>query len=259
MFRTIQPKAAAWLRHILSRIIVPAGPSRPRWPLASLMFGALLGAPLALSATHNLAGQITAERNDPDNPNSYEITLTTYTDPAPAGVDRCSADFEIWSFNGPSPVQITILTEVPRANGGPMVNPSDCTIPNPRNGVVVKGTVKRNVYTATFIFPGPGTYEIYYYDVARHGSVVNMNNPEEQAFFVNTRIFIPPPIIGSNSTPVLLNEPLDDACVGKHWTHNPGAWDPDGDSLAYSLVPSYHYDPAQSNLPQVADGYRWPD
>ncbi|GAB4420216.1 MAG: hypothetical protein OHK0039_33530 [Bacteroidia bacterium] len=227
--------------------------------LRALLLLMLAALPFASHATHNLAGQITAERNDPNNPNSYRITLTTYTDPAPAGVDRCSATFLLWSFNGSSPSPLAEIINVPRRNGPPMTNLGDCTVPNPRNGVVVKGTVKRNIYDTVFVFPGPGIYEIYYFDVARHGSVVNMNNPDEQAFFVGTRLFIPPSIIGFNNTPVLLNEPLDDACVGKRWEHNPGGIDPDGDSLVYSLVPSYNYDPTMSALPQVANGYRFPD
>lgn len=213
--------------------------------------------PQGLQATHNLAGQITAQRNDSTNSNSYEITLTTYTDPAPAGVDRCSADIEIWSVSTP-PILLATLLEVPRANGPLMANPSnDCNIMNPREGEVVKGTVKRNLYFATYIFPGPGEYEIRYSDIARHGSVDNIATPEEVSFYVTTRIFITPPIIGSNDTPVLLNEPLDDACIGKLWTHNPGGFDIDGDSLVYRLRESYQYDPP--NPPSIANGYRWPD
>ncbi len=209
-------------------------------------------------ATHNLAGQIALARNDSTNSNSYTITLTTYTDPAPAGVDRCSADFEIWALGGAQPILLTTILTVPRRNGGSLVNvPSDCMVLNPKAGVVVKGTVKRNIYDTTFIFPGPGEYLIRYFDIARHGSVVNINNPEELAFFVETQLFITPPIIGSNDTPILLNEPLDDACIGKLWTHNPGGFDADGDSLAYYLRESYQYDPPSA--PRVADGFRFPD
>ena len=212
-----------------------------------------------LMATHNLAGQITASRDsNSTNPNSYVITLTTYTDPAPAGVDRCAADFEIWALGGPQPILLTTIETIPRRNGGPLVNvPSDCQVTNPLAGVVVKGTVKRNIYDTTYIFPGAGEYLIRYFDIARHGSVDNINNPEELAFFVETRLFITPAIIGSNNTPILLNEPLDDACMGKLWTHNPGGLDPDGDSLAYFLRESYQYDPPAP--PIIADGYRFPD
>ncbi|MEM7657401.1 MAG: hypothetical protein AAF399_14800, partial [Bacteroidota bacterium] len=167
----------------------------------------LLLIPGVLQATHNLAGQITAAQSDPNNPNAYQITLTTYTDPEPAGVDRCDASFEIWSV-GPNRTRLAVLENIPRSNGVLMLNPpNDCTVDDPRNGVVVKGTVKRNIYVADWTFPGPGEYDIYYYDIARHGSVVNIRNPEEQAFFVSTRLFITPPIVGGNSSLVLLNEP----------------------------------------------------
>lgn len=127
-----------------------------------------------LQATHNLAGQITLEQNDPANANSYRITLTTYTDPSVANVDRCSADIEIWAVTGtpgrpgapgnPSYIKITSLEQIPRANGVFMsVPPQDCNIQNPRNGVEVKGPVKRNLYYADFVFPGPGLYQLRYF------------------------------------------------------------------------------------------------
>ncbi|MEL6653451.1 MAG: hypothetical protein AAFQ87_21860, partial [Bacteroidota bacterium] len=84
-----------------------------------------------LEATHNLAGQITCEQSDPNQPNRYLITLTTYTDPAPAGVDRCSADIEIWT-TGASPTLITTLANVPRSNGPILGGPiNDCPISDP--------------------------------------------------------------------------------------------------------------------------------
>ena len=45
-----------------------------------------------LHASHNLAGQITATYL---GNNTYEITLTTYTDPTPKGDQRSSAYYEI--------------------------------------------------------------------------------------------------------------------------------------------------------------------
>jgi gliding motility-associated-like protein len=44
------------------------------------------------------------------------------------------------------------------------------------------------------------------------------------------------PSIGNNNTPVLLNPPYDKAAVGYRFIHNPGAFDPDGDSLSYNLT-----------------------
>lgn len=223
-----------------------------------------------LQATHNLAGQITLEQNNPANPNSYSITLTTYTDPSVANVDRCAADIEIWAVSGspgrpgapgnPTYIKITTLEQIPRANGVIMtVPPQDCNIVNPRNGVEVKGPVKRNLYFEDFVFPGPGLYQLRYFDKNRRTGIANMDNSEQLAFYIETQLFITPPIIGNNNTPVLLNEPLEDACQGKLWTHNPGGFDPDGDSLVYYLRPSFQYDPPTINTPISVTNYRFPD
>ncbi len=42
--------------------------------------------------------------------------------------------------------------------------------------------------------------------------------------------------LGQNRTPVLLNAPVDIAAIGQRYIHNPGAFDADGDSLAYRLT-----------------------
>lgn len=240
------------------------------YPKTSFFSAAFLGwltclmliGPTKLRATHNLAGQIVCEQADPINaPNTYKITLTTYTDPAPANVDRCAADIEIWT-TGPTPTLISTLINVPRSNGPLHVGPlNDCPISDPTvqiyDGIVVKGTVKENIYLSEYTFPGPGEYELRYTDMYRHGSVVNISNPDGQTFYVETRLFITPPIVGSNNTPLLLNRPLQDACAGKIWVHNPGGFDHDGDSLAYELRPSFQYE--QPNQPTVTNGFLFPD
>ena len=44
------------------------------------------------------------------------------------------------------------------------------------------------------------------------------------------------PGLGNNSTPVLLNPPIDRAAYQQIFIHNPAAYDPDGDSLSYKLT-----------------------
>lgn len=227
---------------------------RPALYLLPLLIS--MGMGKRLWASHNLAGEIVAKRI---NGNTYEITLTTYTDPAPKDVDRCSVDIEIWS-TGANPQLIAILETIPRANGGTDPSPpSDCTLPNPRRGEEVYITVKKNIYVVTYSFPGPGNYELRFTDLARREDVDNMNDPGNTSFYVETRVSIPNPVIGFNNTPVLLNTPLDEACIGKIWTHNPGGIDPDGDSLVYYLQPSFQYEPAKGLQPQPVNGYVFPD
>jgi len=42
---------------------------------------------------------------------------------------------------------------------------------------------------------------------------------------------------GYDNSPILMIPPIDNACVNEPFYHNPGAYDPDGDSLSYKLVP----------------------
>jgi gliding motility-associated-like protein len=54
------------------------------------------------------------------------------------------------------------------------------------------------------------------------------------AFALETELVINP-FLSPNSSPVLLNPPIDMACVGQCFEHNPGAYDADGDSLFYRM------------------------
>ncbi|MBX7240848.1 MAG: gliding motility-associated C-terminal domain-containing protein [Bacteroidia bacterium] len=205
-------------------------------------------------ASHNLAGQITCKYT---GTNKYELLLTTYTDPAPAQVDRCSATLEIWNASG---VKITEIQDIPRENGPLAPNQPNCNLSNSHLGVPVYQTVKENIYRTQYTFPGPGRFLIRYFDPTRRADIANISNPGDVNFYIETELFITNPLIGINNTPVLLNRPLDEACKGKLWTHNPGGFDADGDSLVYSLVPSQQYDSDNGPYnPIPATGYQFPD
>lgn len=207
--------------------------------------------PILSYASHNLAGQITTTYK---GTNKYELLLTTYTDPAPAQVDRCFAALEIWNASG---VKIAEIADIPRENG--VLEPT-CTVANAHLGVPIYQTVKENIYRSNYTFPGPGKYLIRYFDPTRRADVKNITNPGDINFYIETELFITNPLVGTNSSPVLLNRPLDEACVGKIWTHNPGGYDPDGDSLVYQLVPSQQYDSDNGPFsPIPATGYLFPD
>lgn len=207
--------------------------------------------PLFAYSSHNLAGQITTTFK---GTNKYELLLTTYTDPAPAQVDRCSATLEVWNASG---VKIAEIPDIPRENG--VLEPS-CVVANAHLGVPIYQTVKENIYRTNYTFPGPGKYLIRYFDPTRRADVKNITNPGDINFYIETELFITNPLVGSNSSPVLLNRPLDEACIGKIWTHNPGGYDPDGDSLVYQLVASQQYDSDNGPFsPIPATGYQFPD
>lgn len=198
-------------------------------------------------ASHNTAGQITYKHI---SGNTYEILLTTYTDPS-NGVDRCFATLEIWDSQGK--VLIDSIVDIPRENGAVGSCPSPANMGEP-----IRPPIKRNFYRAIYTFPGPGTYLIRYADFARIYNITNMFNSGQLSFYVET-ILSNVPQIGENNSPILLNDPIDNACTNKLWTHNPGAYDPDGDSLVFELIPCRSYTYGDTTPPVVVPGYQYPD
>jgi len=159
----------------------------------------------AVTATHNRAGEITLLQIDDF---TYEILIQTFTYSRSAA-DRPELDVQ-WGDGS--------TTQAPRV--------SKVTLPN---------FYFWNQYKITHTFPGPGTYTIVVQDPNRNFGVLNIPNSVNVIFSIKTIIAINPGI-GFNSTPVLLNPPIDKAAVGQVFVHNPAAFDPDGDSISYKLT-----------------------
>ena len=169
----------------------------------------VLFASFGAKATHNRAGEITIEFL---GGLSVRATVTTYTVPeSPA--DRPFLEVGWGDGN---------IDTVPRVNGG-------------GDGVVIQPGVKKNVYIYEHTYASPSTYRVFMEDPNRNGGINNIPNSVNVPFYIETEIIISP-FAGASSTPVLLNAPIDDACVERVYEHNPGAYDPDGDSLSYALV-----------------------
>ena len=97
------------------------------------------------------------------------------------------------------------------------------------------GDVRRNVYTGTHTYGGPGVFTLYFFDENRNAGVLNIPNSVNQPFAVITELTISP-LGGNNCSPRFLNSPIQDACTCMPWIHNSAAYDPDGDSLSYEPV-----------------------
>jgi len=158
-----------------------------------------------LLATHNRAGEITLTQLDDL---TYEITITTFTYTL-SQADRQQLEVQ-WGDNTFSFAQRVSITKLPHF-------------------------YQRNIYITQHTFPGPGVYEIVVQDPNRNEGVKNIPNSVNVVFSIKTTIFINPRI-GGNSTPVLLNPPIDRAAYGQIFIHNPAAYDPDGDSISYKLT-----------------------
>lgn len=181
------------------------------------IFVLLLLSPMLAFATHNRAGEITYRWI---SGLTYEITITTYTkESAPA--DRCQLTID-WGDNTSSTLN--------RVNGAQNI----CG-PQAHDGQSIGNDVKKNIYVGQHTYSAPGYYILAMQDQNRNGGVSNIPSSINVPFYITTSLLINPNI-GANSSPTLLNPPIDDGCLNQTFIHNPAAFDEDGDSLAYELV-----------------------
>ena len=164
-------------------------------------------------ATHNQSGEITYEQT---GSLTIRATITTYTKASSEAADRDSLEL----FWGDGTSQFVL-----RSNG---------------EGEVIQGTdVKKNLYIADHTYPGRATYTLSFTDPNRVSGILNVNYPNsvDVPFYLETTFtLLNPQFEGENNSAIMLQAPLDFACVNTRFIHNPNAFDQDGDSLAYELI-----------------------
>jgi gliding motility-associated-like protein len=162
------------------------------------------------NATHNRAGEITMVHLGGF---TYKAIVTTYTKTSPPSNAADRPELTIKWGDGQEEV-------IPRVNG---------------NGQMIAADVKMNKYEGVHTYGGPGNFTVSMEDPNRNGNVINIPNSIETVFYIETCLVISA-FAGPNNSAQLLNPPIDEACAFKRFIHNPGAWDPDGDSLSYTLI-----------------------
>jgi gliding motility-associated-like protein len=168
-------------------------------------------------ATHIRAGEIIAERVSVQNL-TYKITVVGYTD------TRSSVIFGPGKIDFGDGREVELQTE------------SDFSVVED-----LGNQIEKNTFVITHTFQGPGTYTIRFQEFNRNDKTLNMDNSVNTPFYVETQITIDP-FIGVNNSPVLTIPPVDNGAINVRYIHNPGAFDPDGDSLAYELdLPKQQY------------------
>jgi gliding motility-associated-like protein len=159
-------------------------------------------------ATHARAGEIIYRQIGDPSEYKYEITVVYYTEiSSPANRD------EIDIYFGDNTMETVRYKE--------KIDLGNYTL--------------YNTYQTTHTYPGPGRYIITFFDPNRIADIVNMANSVLTPFYVETELIINS-FIGRNRSPILLQPPIDYAEINQVYKHNPGAFDPDGDSLVYSLI-----------------------
>jgi gliding motility-associated-like protein len=170
-------------------------------------------------ATHLQAGQITLTRLDPISL-TYKITLIVYRD-------------KVNLFgNGPTAELANEATIVIYNNN----NQEQARLTAPLTNLIDLNTdVQQGTYVVNYTFAGAGSFKIAFSESFRNGCVINMASSDQTDLYVESLLVINS-FLGVNNSPVLLAAPVDYAGLGQKFLHNPAAYDPDGDSLAFKLV-----------------------
>ena len=171
----------------------------------------MLGTCGIVQATHLRAGEITVERLNCTSL-TFKITITVYTN---TGSPIQFGDGVLDFGDGSDPHITLTQPNTLRPDLGPNV-----------------GTVS---YSVLHTYAGPSRYIISYLEPNRNGGILNMSNSVETRFYLETIINIDP-FLGCDNSPKLLVPPIDKGCTGAAFYHNPGAYDPDGDSLSYEFT-----------------------
>lgn len=161
-------------------------------------------------ATHYRAGEITYQRL---NDKLYRITAITYTDPRQPANENTRTLSISWGDGKYETINRT-------------------------SSESINSKIQRNVYVADHAFGSYGTYLISFADPNRVSNILNINggNSVNVPFYVECFLRINNSI-GSNESPILYVPPIDEGCKNFVYVHNPGAYDADGDSLSYELIP----------------------
>ncbi len=201
--------------------------------LRGILLGLLMMSGVQALATHLRAGEITIERVNCTSL-AFKITITVYTN---TGSEIRFGDGLLDFGDGTRPLTTPSIENTIRPDLGPNV------------GIVS--------FTTTHTYSGIGRYVISYLEPNRNAGILNMFNSVETTFYLESQINIDP-FLGCDNSPVLLVPPIDKACTGAAWYHNPGAYDPDGDSLSYELtIPKKEKDLVVNNYrdPNVREFY----
>jgi hypothetical protein len=183
----------------------------------SLLYLILLAAfAIPSQATHLMGGEVTATHIGGYD---YEVHLVTYRDTLGIPMQTW-ATFEVLDTMGVSLFDST--TSVDTTSGALM--------PLFPYGVEVYH------FYDTITMPGPGHYTIGWTNCCRNGAIINAASPLSEAMYLYTSLTVYDTAIAVNSSPEFLNEPVVFMPVGMPWSYNPLPFDPDGDSLSWSLT-----------------------
>lgn len=143
---------------------------------------------------------------------------------------NCGQPTQIGTWSAPAIQEVTPIC--PTAATG-------CTVP----GAAIHGTEEYYWFADYDICSVPGCiYNLEWSDCCRNSAITSGAN--SAGIYINSTT-LNTNIVPCNSSPQFVNPPVPYICNGQPFTFNQGAYDPEGDSLAYSLGPCYDFGTTQ--------------
>ncbi len=173
---------------------------------------------LSVDATHIRAGEITVQRKN-CNEKTFIIYITGYVDFFHGEVSFGAGTLDFG--DGSAPIE-NIRT--------------DSRVEILLDEVEIENGVGITRFKVEHTYSGNGIYFIGYQEYNRNKNIVNMNNSVETPFYIETMVRIDATLGCNMFLPEMLVPPIDFGCTGVAFYHNPGAFDRDGDSLAFEFV-----------------------
>lgn len=180
--------------------------------LLSLLFTLLCT--ISGNATHLMGGEIVAQQI---SGSQYQIVMTVYRDTAGVPM-QTTAQFNISDSAGSTVASLTTPYDSVLSGN---------TLPMYPYGVEVY------FFIDTITFTNSGTYTIGWSSCCRNGAIQNIATPLSQSMFLQTDVTVFDST--SNSTPWFLVPASIFLPANTPWQYNPLPFDPDGDSLFWSL------------------------
>ncbi|MCP4438432.1 MAG: hypothetical protein GY810_05760, partial [Aureispira sp.] len=179
-----------------------------------------------LIASHSLGSDMSYRCIGPDQ---YEVTLNIYRDCA--GASLGSSETVNWTAScGSGSITVNRLPNYPID-----ITPVCVTQPSSCGGGSGPFGVEQHTYTAILNLPAGCTNITFSWNLCcRNNAITTLNLPGSQSMHIEAQL--DNSVTPCNNSPVFLNPPVGFACDGFPVFFSDGGFDPDGDSLSFSLV-----------------------
>ncbi|MBL0343471.1 MAG: SprB repeat-containing protein [Bacteroidetes bacterium] len=182
-----------------------------------------------VSATH-AAGSDLTYRNLSGN--QYEIEVSFYRDCA--GIDEPPV-ITVYYRSISCGYNLNVTAVVVPGSGNEISVPCSSSVSTCNNGITTG--IKKFTYIAIVNLPSLCADWVFSYSICcRNCSITTVDNPCSSGSNLYVEAKLNNLLAPQNNSHSFSNNPIAFVCVGQNFNFNQGVFDPDGDSLAYSLI-----------------------